>query len=220
MPLLDLKVLDEYKNGRSMIMHEHYAKNVSSKMVINANSALPMNTKRTVLAQEDLRILLNCSRDLPWENKVKHLNNLSLRMQYSGYNKQFRYQVINSSINAYNNLIHKETAGVRPLYRNREWNKIERREMKDNKKKDWYKEDSCVFIPATPDSCLSKHYKRVIREVGLSIRVVEVAGPQLKRKLQKCDPFKKKKCKIPDCFICPTGGKGPCDASGVSYKIV
>ena len=37
-------------------------------------------------------------------------------MQYSGYNKQFRYQVINSSINAYNNLINKETAGVRPLF--------------------------------------------------------------------------------------------------------
>ena len=88
-------------------------------------------------------------------------------MQYSGYNKQFRYQVINSSINAYNNQIHKETAGVRPLYRYREWNKIERREMKDNKKKDWYKEDSCVLIPATPDFCLSKHYKRVTREVGL-----------------------------------------------------
>ena len=219
MPLLDLKVWVENKNGRSVIMHEHYAKNVSSKMVINANSALPMNTKRTVLAQEGLRILLNCSRDLPWENKTKHLNNLSLRMQYSGYNKQFRYQVINSSINAYNNLINKETAGVRPLYRNREWNKIERREMKDNKKKDWYKEDSCVFIPATPDSCLSKHYKRVIREVGLSIRVVEVAGPQLKRKLQKSDPFKKKKCERPDCLICPTDGKGPCDVSGVSYNI-
>ena len=77
--------------------------------------------------------------------------------------------------------------------------------MKDNKKKDWYKEDACVFIPATPDSCLSKHYKRVIREVGLSIRVVEVAGPQLKRKLQKSDPFKKKKCERPDCLICPTG---------------
>ena len=25
----------------------------------------------------------------------------------------------------------------------------------------------CVLIPATPDFCLSKHYKRVIREVGL-----------------------------------------------------
>ena len=187
-------------------MHEHYAKNVSSKMVINANSAFPMKTKRTVLAQEGLRILLNCSRDLPWEHKIKHFNNLSLRMQYSGYNKQFRYQVINSSINAYNTLINKETAGVRPLYRNREWNKIERREMKDNKKKDWYKEDSCVFIPATPGSCLSKHYKRVIREIGLSIQVVEVAGPQLKRKLQKSDPFKKKSCEGPDCLICATGG--------------
>ena len=150
MPHLELKVWIDNKNGRSMIMHEHYAKNVSSKMIINTNSAFPMKTKRTVLAQEGLRILLNCSRDLPWEHKIKHLNNLSLRIQYSGYNKQFRYQVINSSINAYNTLINKETAGVRPLYRNREWNKIERREMKDNKKKDWDKEDSCVFIPATP----------------------------------------------------------------------
>ena len=49
---------------------------------------------------------------------------------------------------------------------------------------------------------------------------MEVAGPQLKRKLQKSDPFKKKKCERPDCLICPTGGKGPCDATGVSYNIV
>ena len=63
--------------------------------------------------------------------------------------------------------------------------------MKYNKKKDWYKEDSCVFIPAPPGSCLSKHYKRIIREVGISIPVVEVAGPQLKRKLHKSNPFKK-----------------------------
>ena len=48
---------------------------------------------------------------------------------------------------------------------------------------------------------------------------MEVAGPQLKRKLQKSDPFKKKKCERPDCLICPTDGKGPCDASGVSYNI-
>ena len=52
MPFLDLKVWVENKNGRSVIMHEYYAKNISSKMVINANSALPMNTKRT--AQEGL----------------------------------------------------------------------------------------------------------------------------------------------------------------------
>ena len=94
-------------------MHKHYAKNVLSKLVINTNSALPMNTKRTVLAQEGLPILLNCSRELPWESKAKHLNSLSLRTKTQKYKKQFRNC-------------------VRPLYRNREWNEIERREMKDN----------------------------------------------------------------------------------------
>ena len=92
-------------------MHEHYAKDVSSKMVINAKSALPMGTKRTVLVQDGLRILLNCSRDLPWKNKAKHLDSLSLRMQYSRYQKKFRYEVIDSAYKAYKTLLGKETAG-------------------------------------------------------------------------------------------------------------
>ena len=63
-------------------------------------------------------------------------------------------------------------------------------------------------------------YRKIIKEEGLSIRVVEVAGPQLKRKLQKSDPFKGKTCGRLDCFICSTGGRGPCDAPGVSYDII
>ena len=80
MPLLDLKTWVEKDGNRSQIMHEHYAKDVSSKMVINAKSALPMSSKHTFLVQEGLCILLNCSRDLQWKNKAKHLDNLSLRM--------------------------------------------------------------------------------------------------------------------------------------------
>ena len=34
------------------------------------------------IAQDGLRILLNCSRDLPGENKAKHLNNLLLKTLY------------------------------------------------------------------------------------------------------------------------------------------
>ena len=40
-------------------------------------------------------------------------------------------------------LLGKETAGERPLYRDREWNKIEQRKQKDNEKVNWYGEDSC-----------------------------------------------------------------------------
>ena len=223
MPILDLKVWVEKIEERSKIMHEHYTKDVSSKMVINAKSALPMSTKRTVLTQEALRVLLNCSRDLPWENKQKHLNQLSLRMQFSGYTKEFRFQVMSSAVKAHNTLMQKELNGDRPLYRSRDWNKFERRQQKEQKKKDWYKEgdyDSVMFIPATPGSALKKSYDQIVRDEGLKIRVVEKAGISLRRKLQRSNPFKPKTCSRSDCFICTTGGDGPCDVAGVTYNIV
>ena len=75
LPILDLKVWIETKEKKteersekaSVIMYEFHSKSVASKAVINARSALNWNTKRTVLTQEVLRVLLNCSRLLPWE---------------------------------------------------------------------------------------------------------------------------------------------------------
>ena len=58
MPILDLKV---WVNESDIITREFYAKAVSSKSVIHSSSALPDNVKRTVLSQENLRRLLNCS---------------------------------------------------------------------------------------------------------------------------------------------------------------
>jgi len=72
-----------------VIMYEFHSKCVASKTVINARSALSWSTKRTVLAQEVLRILMNCSKLLPWERVVENVNEMVLRMQYSGYSKKF-----------------------------------------------------------------------------------------------------------------------------------
>ena len=70
LPLLDIKMWNENKtdtdgNMRTVILHEFYAKDVASKSVIHAASAMPPNTRRTVLTQEVLRILLRCSPLLP-----------------------------------------------------------------------------------------------------------------------------------------------------------
>ena len=103
LPILDLKVWVEKKNrvvegeqGRpvSMVLHEFFHKDVSSRSVVNARSALPWNCKRTILIQEVLRIFLNCSRELPWETVVAHINHMMLRLQYSGYNQKFRTEVV------------------------------------------------------------------------------------------------------------------------------
>ena len=66
-------------------MYEFYSKGVPFKAVINARSSL-RSTKTTVLTQEVLRVL-NCSKLLPWEGVVENVNEMVLRMQYSGYSE-------------------------------------------------------------------------------------------------------------------------------------
>ena len=72
LPILDLKVWAETREKKterqvgkvSVIMFEFHSKGVASKAVIKARSALNWNTKRTVLTQEVLRVLLNYSKFL------------------------------------------------------------------------------------------------------------------------------------------------------------
>ena len=84
----------EEEDGVSVVLHEFYSKDLASKWAINVRSALPWNSKRTILTQEVLRILLNCSRELPWATMISHMNNMMLRLQYSGYDQKFRVEVV------------------------------------------------------------------------------------------------------------------------------
>ena len=85
MPILDLKVWIEKHETHTVIMHEFYSKEVASKNVINAKSAIPLSAKQTVLTQEILRVLLNCSKRVPWDVPTQHFNDMIMKMQYSGF---------------------------------------------------------------------------------------------------------------------------------------
>ena len=146
LPILDLKVWvedrEKEEQGRmkkvSTILYEYYRKDVASKAVINARSALSWSTKRTVLTQEVLRVLLNCSKLIPWENVVQMVQEMVLRMQYSGYSKKFRYEVVDSALKVYRVRQDEEKERVRPMHRPKSWNKNEREEAKVWKK-EWRK---------------------------------------------------------------------------------
>ena len=116
-----------------MILHEFFSKDVSSKAVINARSAMAWTSKRTILTQEVLRVLLNCSRLLPWEVTTSHVSEMMHRIQYSGYNQRFRYKVLSSSLKAYERIIKDKDSGEKPMYRTREWQKEERESQKERK---------------------------------------------------------------------------------------
>ena len=56
MPILDLKVWIERRElpGPYVVMHEFYSKEVASKSMVNARSALPWKDKRMIMTQEVL----------------------------------------------------------------------------------------------------------------------------------------------------------------------
>ena len=56
----------------SHIMHEYYYKDVATKAVVDARSAMPWIDKRTVITQEILRILLRCSPDLSCNTTTRY----------------------------------------------------------------------------------------------------------------------------------------------------
>ena len=219
MPILDLKVWVE----NNKVKHEFYQKSVSSKSMIHQRTAMPIDKKRTIITQEILRVMTRCSPDLEWDKVIPHLNNTMKRLQYSGYNKRFRCEVLKSAIHAYKTIRDKDKNGIQPLYRTRSWKKEEREKEKKKKKTGWFRKGgyrSVIFVPTTPGSKLKKLYEDTIKENKVAIKVVERSGTTIKRKIQKSDPLGKgKKCKNnEDCLICMNGGKA-CRKDGITYEI-
>ncbi len=221
-PMLDLKMWIGEVEGRKLILYEHYEKPMATKCVVHRKSAIPLKTKRTILTQEALRILLHCSNRLPWDVPCNHMNNLMKKIQYSGYDKLFRYHVVNGAIKAYERLREMERLGVRPINRPKNWEKKRRRKEKEEKRKSWYKEggfDSVLFVTMTPNSELKKAYEKEIRRSGLRIKVVERTGRTLKSQLQCSDPFREGHCGRIDCLVCTTTNKGNCETENATYEI-
>ena len=145
-----------------------------------------------------------------------------MKLQYSGYDQEFRHEVAKSAINAYETIRDNEERNVRPMHRPKDWRKIERMEGKEAKRKGWYRQggfDSVLFVPSTKDGKLKQGYQNIIRNSGFRVKVVERTGRTLKSQLQTSNPFRGDVCGRGDCFICTTSGKGNCATESVTYRI-
>ena len=216
--------MDKEERGSTRIIYEHHRKEVATKSTIHARSAMGMRQKRSILTQELLTIMRNCSTRLDETRRKHYINELMIRLQFSGYNKTVRFDVYNAAYKAYQQMKEDAEKGVRPLHRPRNWNRERRKEEKANKKKNWYKQggaESVIFIPSTPNEDLKKMYEKEIRKTEFRIKVVERAGTKIKDILHRKDPFKKDDCRREDCFVCSSNGKGKkiCSKENITYKI-
>mgnify|MGYP001800516065 FL=1 len=82
---------------------------------------------------------MNTSPQLLWSNVVKKAEEMTLRMQFSGQNKQLRYQVVDSAVKAFREIYEEARSGERPLHRLKRWKRKERKKQRMKKKEDWYK---------------------------------------------------------------------------------
>ena len=124
-PVLDVEInINKKENNR--IDYEFYEKPTNNKRIILEVAALSSKQKRTILTQECLRRLRNTKIELGEAIKIKHLNNFMLKMKNSGYPKNYRTEILYSTLVAFDQILSDDSKGVKPLFRSRSWNREER----------------------------------------------------------------------------------------------
>jgi hypothetical protein len=113
------------------------------------------------------------------------------------------------------------------MYRPKDWQRIERRKLKEKKKNSWSNKGGFVapiFIPPTPNGELVVRLRKIATteaEAGVNFRIVETGGRSIKRLFQVSNPMETAGCDNQDCLPCRTGrgDGGRCLSSGANYTL-
>ena len=213
LPILDLKVWIEEVNPDSYkIITSHYMKDVSTRAVININSSHSLQMKKNVMVNEILRILRNCNEFYPWKEVTKHISYFMQRLQFFGYDKKLRYEIIRTALKKHRS---------KKLERKESTN--ESIEMKNKQK--WFlkgdnKPDAVMFVPATRNGELKKEIQRAAEKNKMKLKVVEKVESSVHSELQRSNPFKSSLCRKEKCVVCKLGSNVNCRARGCVYEMI
>ena len=227
MPLLDLKL---WVSEEEEVKFGFYAKSVSSKYFIPYRSSHSQSMKRSMLANEGMRRLLNISPELPWEAFVDVMDDFAVKMWRSGYPESWRADAVNASLKKYEDMLKAEREGERPLFRPKTFMEEERAMAKLVKAKRWHKaggeEDILAGAPLIvcprAGGAVARKMKAVCKqfkeEHKIEVKVYERGGLKV-GSLAKSDPLKPAMCGRDNCFPCTSGGGGDCSKSSVGYRL-
>ena len=225
LPILDMKV---WTNQQGFLLYQHYEKEVSSKLVLNAKSAQSSSCKRNVHVQEVLRRILNCSARLNWSEQVApFLTEYMARMKDAGYAEGYRRRTLQHAFRIYDRMRKEEEDGTRPLNRPASWNVEERRQKKKKKKQRWSTQGghiAPIFVPPTPNGELAAKLREIAdreSEAGVRFNVIETGGLTIKSQVQLSNPTATAGCDAADCIACSDGrGQGGnCRKSNINYEV-
>ena len=225
LPILDLKVwVSGDESGNQRLRWQYYRKPMANWLLLPAESAMSMATKRTTLTQYGLRILRNTSLEISWDVKAEMLSEFCERMRDSGYNQKFRAQVTDSILKGWDKMVEQQRKGGRPINRPKSYEEAKRKQQKSQKQRNWFKTGgytSVMFCPWTPGGELAKRWRQVERQGatnrGWRYKVIELSGRPVSSIL--CSNPWSGPCSDETCFICSTGGSGSCGRTGCNYVV-
>ena len=168
MPILDMKMSIK----ENMVVYKFFKKPQSNKFIMMARSALPDKIKRSTLTNEAMRRLHCCSPNLAKEIRNEVMEDFAKMLRRSGYSERFRHEVISDAMRGYEKRVEEERRGGRPLDRPRQYEEVERRNIKEDKRERFYRREKRgtriregVFIlPPTPNGILAKEILKVCKE--------------------------------------------------------
>ena len=99
---------------------QFYEKEMVSRFVVRADSALPERMKVTVLSQEVLRRERNTSQNVGVEIRRDIRNRFLLKLRLSGYSIRQRMNILLSVVRDFQAMVRVEKSGGRRV--NRAWN--------------------------------------------------------------------------------------------------
>ena len=224
-PVLDVQM---YVGENGQIRYEFYEKPCQSKFVIPNGSAHSKQGKLSVLVEEGLRRLRNCSKEVEEGVRVEIMTKWANKLRRSGYPPTVRHQVIKESIFKYERMCVDERDGGRPIHRARDWQRDERRLAKEKKLAgSWHKGGGLkVSAPLIMDPVagyLEKVVKAACRdfERTTDIRVmVKMRAGNSVRTDAKSEPLRVKDCGREECLCCSTENPGGCETNSCSYRII
>ena len=157
-----------------------------------------------------------------------------VKLKNFGYSVQYRRQILNSALKAFEKMVEDDKNNVKPVYMNYNWNKDKRKKEKEDRKLNWYKNGvgkygtqlnkveykSVLFVPVTK---LQKREEEINKSSKQRIKIVEDGGEKIKDFLVCKDPFPTLKCKKKKCIICESeiheNLKFPCNSNNVGYQL-
>ena len=91
--------------------------------------------------------------------------------------------------NVYDRMVSDDNEGVKPLYRQKSYQRTERRRAKVNKKHDWSSKGGYIapiMVPSTPNGELASILRAVVEQEqssGLKFKILETGGVTFKCRL-------------------------------------